>query len=59
MEGVETVEKIKKYDQARVYEPGNIYLPQLMREKIGLNIGDYVKLLLNEEDGAILIRSRE
>ena len=51
------VKEVKRYSQSRVQNPGNIYLPSRIREKVDFKVGDDVKLFVNEEEKAVLIKS--
>ena len=51
------VKEVKKYSQSRVQDPGNVYLPSRVRELVNFEIGDDVKLFVNKEEKAVLIKS--
>ena len=51
------VTEVKRYSRSTVQSPGNIYLPAKIREKVNFNVGDNVKLFVNEEEKAVLIKS--
>lgn len=48
----------KKFNESKLSEPGSIYLPGRIREEVGLAIGDKVKLLVDREEKAILIKTK-
>ena len=48
----------KKFNESKLSEPGNIYLPGKIREEVGLAIGDKVELLVDKKEKAILIKTK-
>ena len=50
--------RTEKFDHGKLVDPGRIYIPAPIREVLNFNVGDEFKLLVDEEEKSILIKTK-